>query len=100
MSRKANWYFRSMISLWARRCEAIIAPSDTTKQEIINRLHLPVSKVRVIRLGVKRSLQFSRPSDEAAGLYPNVAPGYVLFVGTIEPRKNLPTVVRALARLR
>jgi glycosyltransferase involved in cell wall biosynthesis len=100
MSRKANWYFRSMIGLWARRCEAIIAPSDATKQEIINRLHLPVSKVRVIRLGVKRSLQFSRPSDEAAGLYPNVAPGYVLFVGTIEPRKNLPTVVRALARLR
>jgi alpha-1,3-rhamnosyl/mannosyltransferase len=50
----------------------------------------------VAPLGVRSASPGDLPADEAAGL---PGPGFVLAVGTLEPRKNLPSLVAAYTRL-
>jgi glycosyltransferase involved in cell wall biosynthesis len=85
-------FFRRMIPLALRRADVAICVSDTTARRLHDVLH-PRCPVVVAPHGVDH--ERFRPDGEAADLgYP-----YVLFVGTIEPRKNVPSLVRALAHL-
>jgi glycosyltransferase involved in cell wall biosynthesis len=73
----------------ARAAAAIIAVSEFTKREIVELLHVSAEKVRVISNGVAAPF---RPEG-------SVSKGdYVLAVSTLEPRKNLRTLVDAFAR--
>jgi len=101
MSRKARVYFRSTLGLWIRRSRLIITPSEASKREIAGHFGVSQERVRVILHGVRNSL---RPlgMGERADLPSRLSldKPYVLFVGTVEPRKNLAVAIRALARLR
>ncbi len=100
MSAKARMYFQSTFALWMRRSKLIITPSESSKQEIAHRFSVPEQRVRVIHHGVRNSLRplrTSEPADSPQATPPS--PPYVLFVGTVEPRKNLPLAIRAMARL-
>jgi glycosyltransferase involved in cell wall biosynthesis len=69
----------------------IIVVSEFTRRELIELLHVPDEKIRVVPNGVDD--EFTRDGPAAAG-------DYVLAVGTLEPRKNLPSVVEAARRSR
>lgn len=101
MSTKARVYFRSTLALWIRRSRLIITPSEASKTEIAGQFGLPQDRVRVILHGIRNSL---RPLHGGAGAGLPSRLGldgpYFLFVGTVEPRKNLAVAIRALARLR
>lgn len=103
MSTKARVYFRSTLALWARRSKVIITPSQASKGEIVRRFGVPEHRVRVVYPGVRNSL---RPLDAGTGGRADPSPArlpdssYALFVGTVEPRKNLPLAIRAVAKLR
>jgi alpha-1,3-rhamnosyl/mannosyltransferase len=78
------------------RADGIIAVSENTKQDAIRILGLAPEKIRVIYPGVP-SEYFSVPPcavDRIAGAYKLNRP-YFLFVGTIEPRKNVDTLLTA-----
>jgi glycosyltransferase involved in cell wall biosynthesis len=77
----------------ARKCDRIFVNSRFTGGEVVDLLGVPQERVRVAYPGVDP--RFS-PAGEAADLG---AP-YVLGVGTLEPRKNLPALVGAFALLR
>ncbi len=101
MMGRASLYFRSTIGVWAKRSRLIITPSEASKTEVVRRLGVPADRVRAIGLGVRDTLRMRpEPGGERPRRPPGLAPGYVLFVGTVEPRKNLGVVIRALARLR
>jgi glycosyltransferase involved in cell wall biosynthesis len=91
-----------LASLSARRARAVTCPTESARRDAIERLDLDPARVHVAPSAV--SPRF-RPLDEPAtieavcGAY-RVKPGFVLFVGAIEPRKNLVTLARAFARLR
>jgi glycosyltransferase involved in cell wall biosynthesis len=73
-----------------RRSRAFVAISDATAREF-ERLFPGVSgRVTVAHLGA--SLPPTLPAEEAQQL---PVPGFVLAVGTLEPRKNLPRLVDA-----
>jgi glycosyltransferase involved in cell wall biosynthesis len=91
----------------ARDAEALIALSQSAKDDTVELLGVPPDKIAVIPAAA--GPQFSPPPDmehaqrEAArrlGLPSPEEGGYVLFVGTIEPRKNLPMLLEAYSLLR
>ena len=67
----------------------IIAVSDFTRRELVELLHVPDEKIRVVPNGV--DAEFTRDGPAAEG-------EYVLAVGTLEPQKNLPRLVEAARR--
>lgn len=93
-------HYGMVMTASARRASAVVAPSEFTKQELIEHLGVESSRVRVAPLGVSESFA---PADEEAverlrGRY-DLPEKYLLSVGNLEPRKNLAGVVRAFEAL-
>lgn len=94
----ARWrlMYRAGLRRAVRRADALIAVSRHTAEDLIRRTRVDPAKVYVIPLGP--SLPASGTDvDEALGRLKVSAP-YVLFNGTLEPRKNLVRLVRAYRR--
>src|SRR5262249_33193374 len=102
-----EWHPADRVRLYERefrigvqRCAHYLAVSEFTRQEVIR--HLGVSPDRVTRVynGVRSNL-FPPPAAEVeAALRRLGLPGrYLLYVGTLEPRKNLLTLLRAYCAL-
>lgn len=84
----------------ARVASRIIVPSHVTRQDLIERYGTSPDKIRVIHHGVDDRFRSVGPAEparvrEAYGL----GCSYLLAVGTVHPRKDLPTLARATARL-
>jgi glycosyltransferase involved in cell wall biosynthesis len=94
-------FFRTMIPLSARRADALITISESTRQDLLRFLPLDARRVTAIPLGV--AARFS-PLDDAAATDKirnkyRLPARFILAVGVLEPRKNLPTLVRAFRAL-
>ena len=77
----------------AERAAAIIAVSDFTKGELISRLSIAAQRIVVIPQGVPAPLTVSQPARVTG------SKRYVLFVGEVEPRKDVRTLVAAMSSL-
>ncbi|MCS7283792.1 MAG: glycosyltransferase family 1 protein [Anaerolineae bacterium] len=84
-----------------RKAEILIAISASTRDAVACALRYPVEQIRVIPLGVDHTFFAPCPVppefDARYGL--DTRCRYVLYVGSENPRKNLPTLLRAFARL-
>ncbi|MEA3399799.1 MAG: glycosyltransferase family 1 protein [Armatimonadota bacterium] len=93
-------HYRTVMTRSARRADAVIVPSQFTRQEVIEHIGAPPERVRVAPLGVDE--QFSpADEDEIARMRESFgldAP-YLLCVGNLEPRKNLEGVIAAFGYL-
>jgi glycosyltransferase involved in cell wall biosynthesis len=76
----------------AQRAALIIAVSEFTKSEIVRHLGVAPESIRVIPQGVAAPLPVATPARAGRGRY-------VLFVGEVEPRKDIETLLAAMARL-
>ena len=85
-----------------RRADAIIAVSECTKRDAIHFYKLPADKITVIYEGVNPSLHPVNEEGVLAQARVRWTQGspFILFVGTIEPRKNLIALVDAVRALR
>jgi alpha-1,3-rhamnosyl/mannosyltransferase len=79
-----------------RRASGLVCISHTTRDELIARYPSAQTKTTVALLGVSPSLS-TEPAADLDGSVP--AGGFVLAVGTLEPRKNLPRLVDAYRTL-
>jgi glycosyltransferase involved in cell wall biosynthesis len=79
----------------------VIAVSETTRAELLARYRLPPARVAVVPEAA--ASHFAPPAAAVLGAvrerYGLTHP-YVLFVGFLEPKKNLGTLLEAIARLR
>jgi glycosyltransferase involved in cell wall biosynthesis len=95
--------FRRMIRLAARRADALVCVSDRTAARLREVIPDVRARIEVIPHGVDHD-RFRPSADRAADLAVlealGVRPPYVVHLGTIEPRKNVPGLVRAFARVR
>ena len=92
-------YLKTMMPRFLRRADAIVAVSECTKRDAIRVYRVPPGKIRVIHEGVDRRFQ---PLDDpvqrdAVRRKYDLPDRFVLHVGTIEPRKNLPLLFDALS---
>jgi glycosyltransferase involved in cell wall biosynthesis len=89
----------SLIPWVARGARRILTPSEATRVDVIRLLKLDPGRVRVVPYAVAESF---RPASEGPARLTTVygvRPPYFLYVGTIEPRKNLARTLRAFARV-
>jgi glycosyltransferase involved in cell wall biosynthesis len=94
-------YLALMTRLSARRAARVIAVSAQTARDVVARLGVPAERVVVVP---EAAAEHFRPEPDAAALAAfrhakGVSEQYVLFVGTLEPRKNVPALLRAFARV-
>lgn len=82
-------------SLCAKRSDKIIAVSKNTKNDIVRFFKIQEKNIQVILLGVHQALAEKKESS-----IPGLPGEYLLFIGAIEPRKNLLRLVQAYSLLR
>lgn len=94
-------YLRLATRLSARRAAALVAVSAFTGREIVRLLGVPAERVHVVPNGCDPRCR-PLPQDEVAAFRARAGlpERFVLAVGTLQPRKNLETLLRAYARLR
>ncbi|MCW5848733.1 MAG: glycosyltransferase family 4 protein [Anaerolineae bacterium] len=92
---------RPFIPLVARQAAAIITVSHSAKADIVRLLHVPAAKVHVIYEAASPCFR-PLPADVATAVRDKygLAPRVILYVGTIEPRKNLVRLIEAFGGLR
>ena len=85
----------------ARQADVVIAISEQTKKDIITFLGIPEQKIKVIYQGCQAVFKeiYSEEEKLATALKLNLPKEYLLNVGTIESRKNVLSVVRAIKNI-
>lgn len=87
-------YYAGQIQRAVRQADHIIAVSHTTRDDLIRLLHVPSEKITVIWEGIHPRF---RVLEHSVVQLPD---DYLLFVGTIEPRKNIPNLLQGYAILK
>lgn len=96
LTAESHRYYNQQIKWAVRRADHILADSHATKSDLTSLLDVPPEKVSVVHLAADPAF---RPLSEAeagqvAARY-DLEPGFLFFVGTLEPRKNLPGLLQA-----
>jgi len=93
----ARFYWSKWLPKSIRWADRILADSEQTRRDIVRLLSVPVDQITVIPLGV--SPQF-HPIQDTASLQTlrntyQLPDKFVLFLGTLEPRKGIDTLIRS-----
>jgi len=87
----------------AHAARAVIAVSERTRQDLVERYRVPAERIQVVYNGVDH--ERFRPSDgqvdaEAIARRFGVPYPFILFVGSLMPWRNAPRLLRAASRLK
>jgi glycosyltransferase involved in cell wall biosynthesis len=100
IKRGRRLYLQWMTHLSVRRARRVIAISANTRRDIIARFRVAPERVETVYCGVDRRFQPLPAQDVAAFRQQKGLPErYILFLGTIEPRKNVTSLLSAYAQL-
>ena len=94
-------FFPPAIRLSARLADALIAVSESTRKDAIRLLGIPEHKIHTAPNGVSSAFQpiLDKENRQFCKNKYNLPDKFILFVGTIEPRKNLPVLLKAYHHL-
>ena len=102
LTAESRRYYRDQIAWAVARADAIAADSEHTRRDLIERLGVDPTLVTTIPLAAN-PLYLHPPTAQAAAdmlAALGLPSAYLLFVGTLEPRKNVPLLLEAYALLR
>ena len=94
-----RWLVRLDASL--RRATRFVAVSECTKQDLVNLYDISPDRVDVVPLGVDPASFRSSSAEEVTAVKRRfgIDGPYLLFLGGIERRKNIPAIVRAFSQM-
>ena len=96
-----RWAVRCLLGGAVRRARRVIAVSETTRGELLARYRLPPERVVVVPEAAAPHFAPPPPAALAAAHARfGLTRPYVLFVGLLEPKKNLSVLLKAVAALR
>jgi len=88
---------QSLIPAVARGARMILTPSESTRRDVVKLLGVDPGRVRVIPYAAGPSFRPVALAPDRLEAAHGVRPPYFLYVGTLEPRKNLGRALRAFA---
>ena len=92
---------KTLYSFMAKKSDRIIAVSQSTKSDAKELLNYPEDKIDMVYNGIdKRFFEESVLSSETLKKDYNIKDKYILFLGTLEPRKNLTRVLEAFSKFK
>jgi len=97
-----NRIYLSLFTRWScRRAARVIAVSEWTRRDVISRLGVAPERIDVIPHGVHPRFK-PLPADEVAAFKRErgISDQAIFFLGSLEPRKNLVTLIEAFGRVR
>jgi len=95
---KTSLLERMFLGIAAKRAEKIITISESTKKDIAKYFRINPSKILITYPGLNQNIAMGDNSREILNKY-NLPPDFLLFVGTLEPRKNIVRLIEAYHRL-
>jgi glycosyltransferase involved in cell wall biosynthesis len=96
-TRRGHRFFRRGLEIARGDADLILCPSETTAEDC-RRHGFDRTLVRVVPMGIDRPEATEDEIEEVRGRHRLRRP-YLLWVGTIEPRKNLTRLIEAFATL-
>jgi glycosyltransferase involved in cell wall biosynthesis len=90
-----NWSTKFAVA----QADSLIAVSESTKRDLVKKLGAKPGKISVIHEGIDKSFYFKRDQEEINRVRSHfgLTRPYLLFVGTVQPRKNLEFLISAFA---
>jgi glycosyltransferase involved in cell wall biosynthesis len=102
LTRSKRLYHRAFTVRSIRRATMVITDSDSTRQDAVELVGVPDEQVQTVYPCI--DARFSNvPRDEELQSFRekhDLTSGYILYLGTLEPRKNITTLIEAYAQLR
>jgi glycosyltransferase involved in cell wall biosynthesis len=93
-----RWYLPLSTFYAAKSASKLIAVSKFTENQLVKELHTDKKKIKVIYEGVEINVKSeTHDRQKIFKRYDLVDKKYILFVGTIQPRKNLVALVEAFS---
>jgi len=102
-SRRARMLYARLYGWSARHATLVITHTEAARQDIARAYRVPLARIRVVPLApteIFRPLSGNRRVAEARQRYVGSAAPFFLFVGTLTPRRNVPKLLEAFARLK
>ena len=98
---RSRWYWGRFVPFAARRAHAVLVPSAATKGDVVALARIPEARVHVTPWGVPLDLDGARdlPTPVEVKATYGLPDLYVLYVGTIDRRKDYRTLLEAMQHL-
>lgn len=101
MTANSRRFYNEQIGWAVRKADHILVDSQATRDDLGNLLQVPVDKMTVHMLGVNSKFHpLPDPVVAETRTRMGLPESYILFVGTFEPRKNIPGLLEAYKLLR
>ncbi|MDQ6649641.1 MAG: glycosyltransferase family 4 protein [Actinomycetota bacterium] len=96
----ASRRYRELVPRALRTARIVLTPSQSVADELVDRYRVDRQRVVVTGLGVDRGWFEAKPPGPAWLAAHGLPAEYLVFVGSREPRKNLPVLLAAFAAMR
>lgn len=102
LSRSRRLYLNALTAHSCRRAQRVIAISESTARDLTDAMGIPAKKIDVTPLSYDAARYAPLPDEQVRSFRQNnnLPERFWLFLGTLEPRKNLPVLLEAYAKLR
>jgi len=97
--KRNRWsrYWHVMVPLCVKRARKVVTFAEATKQDLVRHLKIPEEKIAVTVVGHKDGLGVISDPEKQSGIRKkySLQEAFILFVGSILPKRNVRTLVKA-----
>lgn len=96
-----GWYLRRAVPRSIKGADRVVTLSDSSKRSIIANYGTDPAKITIIHPGINHTVYAPASTAAITAVRQNygIERDYILYVGTIEPRKNIAAIIQAYAAL-
>ncbi len=102
-NKQKVWHWLQGFRNTAKNATHCIAVSEFTKNDLVDLLGIPEEKISVIYSGINSSFRVLKKDSAELLDYKmknKLTKPFILYLGTLEPRKNIPALIRAFDKLK